>query len=365
MKISVLINNHNYGEYLEKAIESVMSQTYRDFELIIVDGASTDNSRKIINKYIEKYPKIITAVEKPTSGQADAMNIGFLLSKGDIISFLDSDDYFYPNKLEEIVNLHKKYNLIATSYRYKDSKKKCLREFKFRKDNFETREKLLKEYGYITTYAITTSCISLTREFAKRIFPLPTKFITYADFYIKVLGTYFGEFRIVDKPLTFYRIHLKQESVKRNFTRYDLIEHIIKPTYVEVNKKLNKEKLHLIPNISLENTFKGFIKANKNVGFEKKNYVLYGIGSFGEFVYSLTSPFGINFPYVIDSFKENWGKKWHGIKIISPEEAKLFREQYDKIIITSSFENEVISNLKNNGLEENTDFVKLISVPFD
>lgn len=98
MLISVLINNYNYGQYLKECIDSVLNQTYQNFELIIVDDGSTDNSSLILDQYsvIDQRIKII---KKENSGQLSAFNAGFRASKGEIIFFLDADDLYTKNYL--------------------------------------------------------------------------------------------------------------------------------------------------------------------------------------------------------------------------------------------------------------------------
>ena len=92
--VSVIIGNYNYGRFISEAIESALNQTYKNFELIVVDDGSTDNSREIIESYGDK----LTAIFQENGGQGRAFNAGFAVSKGEIICFLDSDDYYYPEK---------------------------------------------------------------------------------------------------------------------------------------------------------------------------------------------------------------------------------------------------------------------------
>ena len=95
--ISVIINNYNYEKFIQEAIESVVNQSYKDYELIIVDDGSTDNSREIIERYSFKYSNIFPIFKK-NGGQASCFNIGYKKAKGDIIAFLDSDDVWKKEK---------------------------------------------------------------------------------------------------------------------------------------------------------------------------------------------------------------------------------------------------------------------------
>ena len=98
IKATIIINNYNYGRFLAAAIESALNQTYADTEVVVVDDGSTDNSRQIIAGYGNR----IRPVLKTNGGQASAFNAGFAASTGDVICMLDSDDLFYPNKVERI-----------------------------------------------------------------------------------------------------------------------------------------------------------------------------------------------------------------------------------------------------------------------
>lgn len=106
--VSILINNYNYGRFLPNAIDSALKQTYPNIEVVVVDDGSTDNSREVINSYIDQ----IIPVFKNNGGQASAINAGFAASKGEIICFLDADDIFLPDKVSEVVNM---FQLDSTS----------------------------------------------------------------------------------------------------------------------------------------------------------------------------------------------------------------------------------------------------------
>jgi glycosyltransferase involved in cell wall biosynthesis len=100
--ISVLLCNYNYAHFIGKAIESVLSQTYSNFELIICDDGSTDNSVDVIREYLGD-PRV-KLLEKQNGGQATGFNVSFSRSRGEIICFLDADDFYEPTKLERVVD---------------------------------------------------------------------------------------------------------------------------------------------------------------------------------------------------------------------------------------------------------------------
>lgn len=107
--ISIIIPVYNVELYISKCIESVLNQTYKSFEVIIVDDGSPDNSIKIAQKYadIDKRIRIIT---KENGGLSDARNVGINQAKGKYIYFLDSDDYIEDNLLEKVVNYAEQNN---------------------------------------------------------------------------------------------------------------------------------------------------------------------------------------------------------------------------------------------------------------
>lgn len=94
MKVSVIVPNYNHAKYLRERIESILSQTYKDFELIILDDASTDNSREIILEYAGKFPAIITSFNEQNSGNPGKQwNRGVQLARGEFIWIAESDDF--------------------------------------------------------------------------------------------------------------------------------------------------------------------------------------------------------------------------------------------------------------------------------
>ncbi len=101
-RISVVTPSYNQGQYIEKTILSVLEQDYPDFEHIIIDGGSTDNTLEIL----KKYPHLKWISEKD-EGQADALNKGFRIANGDIIAWINSDDWYEPEAFNTIARWFK------------------------------------------------------------------------------------------------------------------------------------------------------------------------------------------------------------------------------------------------------------------
>lgn len=107
--VSILIPCYNSSGYVEKTLDSLLSQTYTNWECIIVDDHSTDNSTEIVQQYINTYPRKFRLYTTPRKGACAARNVAFKYSKGDYIQYLDADDLLSPNKIEEQLKLFSQF----------------------------------------------------------------------------------------------------------------------------------------------------------------------------------------------------------------------------------------------------------------
>lgn len=180
--VSIIITNYNYGQYVGKAIESALKQTYQHFEIIICDDGSTDNSLDTIRTYAERDDRI-QFIAKQNGGQASALNAAFQHARGEIVSFLDADDVWFPCKLEKTVQafrtnpqagfVYHRLRIIYTNGRF-------IRDYpKIR--SLITGWLLPESIHHFCEPPAPSSAISLHRDVALRVFPLPDSFRSTAD----------------------------------------------------------------------------------------------------------------------------------------------------------------------------------------
>ena len=154
-KISVIVPVYNVEKYLHECVDSVLAQTFTDFELILVNDGSQDNSGAICDEYASKDERI-TIIHQNNQGQAAARNAGVAIAKGEWIHFVDSDDLIHPQMLEILYGAVDENTQISSCDLYKDfvcpedfySKKKC--EFKkyLVNENFLIRFMKSEEHFY-------------------------------------------------------------------------------------------------------------------------------------------------------------------------------------------------------------------------
>jgi glycosyltransferase involved in cell wall biosynthesis len=208
---SILINNYNYAGFLDEAINSALSQNYPSKEIIVVDDGSTDNSREIISRYGAR----IIPIFKENGGQASAFNAGVARCQGDILCFLDSDDFFHPDKLERVAAAFCRHGT--------NSSPLLVHHFlaiKSHADNGLDGDVVgrvhdspmnlyffAKRYRFLWNEIGPTTSISINRRLADRLFPISERARISADAFIACGASLVGEAYLLKEILGGYRIH--------------------------------------------------------------------------------------------------------------------------------------------------------------
>lgn len=156
--VTIYVTNFNYANYIEQSIESVLAQTYKNFELIIIDDGSTDNSREIINRYIEKTN--VRVIFQENKGLIASNNIAVRAAQGKYVMRLDADDYLDKNALLVLVNAIEKSDdiaLIFPDYYYVDAEGQVTGQE--RRHDFQANVTLLDQPAHGACTLIRRDCL--------------------------------------------------------------------------------------------------------------------------------------------------------------------------------------------------------------
>jgi len=205
-KVSVVIDTYNYGHFIEEAIESVLSQDFPSdqMEVIVVDDGSTDDTSERVKQYGSK----IEYLQKSNGGQASAFNYAVARTRGEIIAFLDGDDYWFPDRLRTVVATFEKHPEVGMVYH-------PLKEYHVETGEFR-EARFTPISGFVPSSikqvilfdgVMTTS--SFRRDIIDQLLPIPETLRIQADAYLGNLAIFLTPVVAIDRPLGIYRIHGK------------------------------------------------------------------------------------------------------------------------------------------------------------
>jgi glycosyltransferase involved in cell wall biosynthesis len=206
-QVSVVIDTYNYGQFIEEAIDSVLAQDFPAdrMEILVVDDGSTDDTAERVKKYGAR----IQYFWKANGGQASAFNFGFARARGEIISLLDADDYWFPDKLRSVVEEFEKNPEAGVVYH-------PMREY-----HAQTREFKEAQFTPISGFVpssikqvilydgLTTTTLSFRRRVLQQLLPIPEELRIQADAYIGNLAIFLAPVIAIERPLGIYRLHGK------------------------------------------------------------------------------------------------------------------------------------------------------------
>ena len=209
--VSIIINCYNSAKFLKKSIRSVISQSYKNWELIIFDNFSNDNTKSEILKF-KKSKKIRYFRSKRLYSLYNARNLAVKKTNGSLISFLDADDWWSKNKLKkqvEFLEQNKKYNIVYSNlYLFNEKKNKISLFSKKKLYNGKITQLLLDDFRMPI----------LTTMFRKKIFNKYSFDKTYniiGDFDLFIRLSLKEKIFSIQEPLAFYRIHYSNMSSKK------------------------------------------------------------------------------------------------------------------------------------------------------
>lgn len=263
MRFSVVIPLYNKAPYVAKAIQSVLSQTFTDFELVIVDDGSKDESAEIAAKAIESHANC-RLIRQENQGVSMARNNGVAVSQGNYLCFLDADDWWTPTFLEKISRLIEEYpeaGIYGTNYTIVNETKR-----KTRVANIGVEEGFEKGYiNYCQAYAKTmymplwTGTVCIPRNVYDEMHGFPKGIKLGEDFllWIRIALKYKAAF--LNQPLAFYNQDV--DAANRGVGRlHDPKEHMLwNVGFLLEEEKTNSDYKQLIDNLRTYGLFPYFL----------------------------------------------------------------------------------------------------------
>ncbi|MDD3418999.1 MAG: glycosyltransferase [Candidatus Gastranaerophilales bacterium] len=365
---SIIMPNYNYGNFITESIDSILKQSYKNWELIIIDNGSNDDSIKIIKEYTAQNRNIHLYQHENSEnrGLVASLKLGLSKAKGEYLAFLESDDLWDSNYLEEKYKVFKKYpnvnfifndilefgdkNRINTLSNHLNSCRNFCENTKWPTDISHRIASL--------NIVITFSAVCFKKEnFEKCDFTMPID--PHIDWWFIPQITTQGESFYINKKLTKYRIHMKSysNSTQKKYPRAQskvflekLFRVLRKQNKIKYQKTMIKsliEKMFYqkINILSLNKT--DFIKSLKS----KKIY-LYGAGIFAEEIIAHYDISALNISGFIDASTTKAGKTLGGYKIFHKDEIPELKP--DVIILCVANPDLIYYNLLGWLLEKNT-----------
>jgi glycosyltransferase involved in cell wall biosynthesis len=216
--VTVVCLCYNHARFIREALDSVLNQTSKNLEIIIVDDFSTDNSREIIEEYVRKYPQLKYLPNEKNLGNCSAFNRAWEISKGEYLIDFATDDILMPERISEQITtfekLDKSYGIIYTDAELIDDNGRHLGYY-YKRD---ASGNLLKPVpsgevfaDVVARHFISTPTMIMRREVFEKLGGYDAS-LAYEDFDLWVRSARTFNYFFLDKPLTKRRIHAAQMS---------------------------------------------------------------------------------------------------------------------------------------------------------
>jgi len=217
-RLSIVIDNYRYEQFVARTIESALEQTVAErVEVIVIDDGSPDNSMEVINRYADR----VQVIAKPNGGQASAYNLGFQMARGELILFLDADDWLYPDAAAEILaawvpgvsKLQFPLDLVDVAG------DPLYRQVPRTLQDSEEAEQLMRDWGAYGSPPGSGNVYH--RDYLRQVLPLDeATWTTAADSVPVLLAPAYGRVVSLRRALGVYRVHRPREDQALVFNNY-------------------------------------------------------------------------------------------------------------------------------------------------
>ncbi len=229
---SVILPCFNGARWIDRAIQSILAQTCKNFELVIIDDGSEDNSKEIIAEYL--YDGRVRYIYQTNRGFSAALNRGIKESNGCLIGFIGQDDLWMPNKLElqkKFLGKHPDVDLVHSNYYSIDPQERIMRMVRTKVNDFSSKQEVIKWLFLITNLAFET--VLLKRKCFDKVGLFDERMVGYSDhdMWLRIAGSFNIDY--LDVPLVKKRQHELQLSIVRR-------EEVLKDEFLLARKIINQ-----------------------------------------------------------------------------------------------------------------------------
>jgi len=211
--VSVIIPAHNAGKFITETIESILRQTYKNLELMIVNDGSTDNTADVIKQFLKKDKRVCWISYQMNRGESAAANLGFFVAKGDYIARMDADDIAHPERIAKQIDFLEKnpdYIVVGTQAHIIDGEGEIIGEKVFP----TTHDEIYQSYGVL--HPMLHPSIMVRRSLLPRRNKLwAEKLEPNDDYYTLFELLHRGKFANLPEKLMYYRMHEHNKSLQR------------------------------------------------------------------------------------------------------------------------------------------------------
>lgn len=269
-RVSVIMPCYNVADYVRSAIESVLSQTYSDVEVVAGDDGSTDNSRDILAELSQAHPGAIRTIQSAGNiGPFALRNLCIEEATGEFIAFLDADDLWHPQKLEQQIKQLEENRSAALSHTFAtiiDDKGTPVRRLNLNSELYvgDCFSRMIRNNG------VATSSVVVRREVLDKIGVFDERFRYRGDWEMWARVANHGEFALIPQELTLYRFH--DNNISKNlekirpfaFAVLDKFEKEYGLSQAEVRKYVAPARAELLQSFGLTNIMNRNLRAARS-----------------------------------------------------------------------------------------------------
>jgi len=352
-KISIILPTYNGEKYISEAIDSILSQTFNDWELIVVNDCSMDNTLKIVNQYAEKDSRIMVVNNCKNQKLPKSLNIGFAKAKGEYLTWTSDDNYYLSNALCEMVDYLEKHDdimVVGSTYYINDCGKIVGSKQKY------TDKDLFRHNCVGACFMYHREVLTTVGEYDEKMF-----LVEDYEYWLRILLRY-GKIGYIDKELYCYRLHEDSLTVeKANDVKQQLMT--MRAKYIEqIVKNLEQDKSALCA------IYYDFLEANFNMScfkelFQKKvpelinevpfdvgkTAMIYGAGNYGDKAYEKVGNIVKGY---LDKSSQKIGRKKNGLNIYGIDYLLEKKECQILIAVNKTLIYSCICELKRVGIEK-------------